>query len=368
MNKEAEAEYFSKDFEWESLKHEIENNPSYVYHLLPFNQQPQPQEEEEEKEEESGDSKAWQMFHIRHSSGKFFKERRYLLKEFPELVSCGDFSKVLEVGCGSGSSVVPILRGNKSIIVYACDCSTETLEKAKQIVDATDIVSVQNRFKPFYCDFAFTGFPKWFLCDSCPLIPPPKQQECFSSDDSYCFKEGGCCVGGVDFVTLIFTLSAVPLKRMPIAILECFSVLKPGGMLLFRDYGLYDMTMLRFEADKRVGFREYMRSDGTRSYFFCLDTVRNLFVGAGFIELELEYCCVKSVNRRKEKSMRRVWVHGKFQKPTRCGSVKARVGQICDGGLANSPGCYCINVGHFRDDRDSNSGAGDGGIVAVRIE
>lgn len=35
----------------------------------------------------------------------------------------------------------------------------------------------------------------------------------------------------------IFTLSAVPFNRMPTAILECFFVLKPGGLLLFRDYG-----------------------------------------------------------------------------------------------------------------------------------
>ena len=49
--------------------------------------------------------------------------------------------------------------------------------------------------------------------------------------------------------------------------------------------GLYDMTMLRFESEQRVGFREYMRADGTRSYFFCLDTVRDLFVAAGFIEV-----------------------------------------------------------------------------------
>ena len=123
------------------------------------------------------------------------------------------------------------------------------------------------------------------------------------------------------------------------------------------------MTMLRFERDQRLGFREYMRSDGTRSYFFCLDTARALFLDAGFIEvlifsilinhyyhctlaflfnrtslklelvklpsidqficlshshfcqLELDYCCIKSVNRRNGKSMRRVWVHGKFQKP-----------------------------------------------------
>lgn len=75
------------------------------------------------------------------------------------------------------------------------------------------------------------------------------------------------------------------------------------------------MTMLRFEVDQRVGFREYKRSDGTRSYFFSLDNARDLFLGAGFIEVALEYCCVKSVNRRKQKTMHRVWVHGKFQKP-----------------------------------------------------
>lgn len=99
------------------------------------------------------------------------------------------------------------------------------------------------------------------------------------------------------------------------AIRECFSVLKRGGMLFFRDYGLYDMTMLRFQPEKRVGFREYVRNDGTRSYFFSLDVLRDLFLGAGFIELELDYCCIKSVNRRKGKCMHRVWVHGKFQKP-----------------------------------------------------
>ena len=54
------------------------------------------------------------------------------------------------------------------------------------------------------------------------------------------------------------------------------------------------MTMLRFEQEKRVGFREYMRSDGTRSYFFCLDTVRDLFAGVGFIEVLVSLllgCC-----------------------------------------------------------------------------
>uniref|UniRef100_A0A2P2JT48 tRNA N(3)-methylcytidine methyltransferase n=1 Tax=Rhizophora mucronata TaxID=61149 RepID=A0A2P2JT48_RHIMU len=331
---ETKTDYHSRDFDWETLKQQIERNPSYQYHLLPFTSQQQQQQEEQkrentqleenEEERESEDSKAWKNFHLRHSSGKFFKERRYLLKEFPELVSCTKFSKVLEVGCGNGSSVIPILRGNKTIIVYACDCSEKTLERAKEIVDAANISRFEHQFQPFCCDFTFTGFLKWLLCDSCQTDCHQKQQQKYSDvkesgaadgEGLRSSKEGSCCIGRVDFVTLIFTLSAVPLKRMPKAIGECFSVLRPGGLLLFRDYGLYDMTMLRFESEQRVGFREYMRADGTRSYFFCLDTVRDLFVAAGFIELELAYCCINSTNRRKGKSMLRVWVHGKFQKP-----------------------------------------------------
>ncbi|KAK6288891.1 hypothetical protein POUND7_000432 [Theobroma cacao] len=337
------SEYHSKDFNWETLRQEIENDPSLNYHLLPF---PSPQQEEHH----SRDSiKAWQKFHIQHSSGKFFKERRYLLKEFPELVSCEDGCKVLEVGCGNGSTALPILRGNEKIILYACDCSNETLERAKEFVAASNVISVEHRFHPFYCDFVTTGFPKWLACDYCREMFALKGQNYLSGSYLSCFfhlflpqiigfanimnlnslffslpdirekrthETDICCVGGVDFITLIFTLSAVPLQTMPTAIRECFSVLKPGGLLLFRDYGLYDMTMLRFKPEQRVRFREYMRSDGTRSYFFCPDNVRNLFICAGFIELEIEYCCVKSVNRRNGKSMQRVWVHGKFQKPT----------------------------------------------------
>ncbi|AES61180.2 putative tRNA(Thr) (cytosine(32)-N(3))-methyltransferase [Medicago truncatula] len=316
------AEYFSKDFEWEELRSEVESNPSLRHHFQSFSHS--------STQSPESDVQAWKQFHTRHSSGKFFKERRYLLKEFPQLLSSSHPNsipqKLLEVGCGNGSTILPILRANKDIVVYACDCSDETLAKAKEIINENSnaVDSFNIRFHPFCCDFSTTGFPNWLACNPCRDNFLQKQSYYFSDvkddkgmhlRDSCSSEEIDCCIGGVDFITLIFTLSAVPLERMPRSIEECFTVLKPGGMVLFRDYGLYDMTMLRFEPDKRVGFREYMRSDGTRSYFFCLNTVRSLFLGAGFIELELDYCCVKSVNRRKGKSMQRVWVHAKFQKP-----------------------------------------------------
>lgn len=316
------VEYFSKDFDWEKLREEIENDPSLSYHTARFDPSsssscsssstsPLPEK----------DSEPWKSFHIRHSTGRFFKERRYLLKEFPELILSDTHCKVLEVGCGNGSTALPILRGNENITVYACDCSNEALEMAKDMINANCGVSVKQRFYPFYCDFSETGLPKWLSCYSCCGTHKQKRQSCSLDVEENngpklsLSEKSNCCIGGLDFVTLIFTLSALPLHKMATAVTECFSVLKPGGLLLFRDYGLYDMTMLRFEPVQRVGFREYVRSDGTRSYFFCLDTVRNLFMGAGFTELELEYCCVRSVNRRKGKNMQRVWVHGKFQKP-----------------------------------------------------
>ncbi|XP_043716812.1 tRNA N(3)-methylcytidine methyltransferase METTL6 [Telopea speciosissima] len=317
---EEETKYFSKDFEWEEVREEVEKNLSLRYHLVPFESSTPLSSPSSSL---ANQSEAWKSFHNRHSSGRFFKERRYLLKEFPELLSFHEYSKVLEVGCGNGSTVLPILRGKQSSAVYACDCSKEALDRAKEMIDAADGILIKDRFHPFVCDFSRNGFPKWLVCDSCRRDSLQKHRD-FLSDgnksegmelNKLSSNKDHCCIGVLDFVTLIFTLSSLPFQKMPTALEECISVLKPGGLLLFRDYGLYDMTMLRFPLEQRVGFREYMRSDGTLSSFFCLDTVRDLFVGAGFIVLELEYCCIKSVNRQNGKQMRRVWVHGKFQKP-----------------------------------------------------
>lgn len=69
---------------------------------------------------------------------------------------------------------------------------------------------------------------------------------------------------GVDIASLIFVLSAIHPDKFLQALCSLAAVLKPGGLLVFRDYGLYDMAQLRFGRGNKLGENFYVRQDGTR--------------------------------------------------------------------------------------------------------
>lgn len=86
--------------------------------------------------------------------------------------------------------------------------------------------------------------------------------------------------------------------------------LKDSGKLLIRDYGFCDMSQIRFINKGSTG---YERGDGTLSYYFKIDELVEMMESSGFTVEECYYVCVNLKNRKNQKEMKRVFVHGVFK-------------------------------------------------------
>lgn len=192
--------------------------------------------------------------------------------------------RILDAGCGVGNSTFPILESNSSpnLFVYCCDFANSAI---KLIQNNPSFSS--DRVYPFICDLTAPTI-------SLPFPP-----------------------NSIDYILLLFVLSAIPPgEQMQLAVSRLSACLKPGGMLLFRDYGRYDMAQLRFKGGSCMENDCYMRGDGTQAFFFTEEKVRQLFVGEGQLEeIQLESDRRLQVNRGKKIKMYRVWIQAKFGKP-----------------------------------------------------
>uniref|UniRef100_A0A8B9U508 tRNA N(3)-cytidine methyltransferase n=1 Tax=Anas zonorhyncha TaxID=75864 RepID=A0A8B9U508_9AVES len=191
--------------------------------------------------------------------------------------------RILEVGCGAGNSVFPILKvicNTPGTFLYCCDFAS----------GAVELVKSHSSYNSAWCS-AFVHD----VCDD--ALPYPFPDEI------------------LDVILLVFVLSTIHPDRMQGVINRLAKLLKPGGMLLFRDYGRYDTAQLRFKKGHCLSENFYVRGDGTRVYFFTKDEIRNMFNLAGLTEVQNLVDRRLQVNRKKKVKMQRVWVQSKFQKP-----------------------------------------------------
>jgi tRNAThr (cytosine32-N3)-methyltransferase len=120
----------------------------------------------------------------------------------------------------------------------------------------------------------------------------------------------------VDIAVMIFIFSALNPNQWKQAISNLKKVLKPGGIILFRDYGRYDLAQIRFKKNRLLDDNFYVRGDGTRVYFFTEEELREIFITeGGFIEDKIGTDKRLLVNRKKQLKMYRCWLQAVFRIP-----------------------------------------------------
>jgi tRNAThr (cytosine32-N3)-methyltransferase len=186
----------------------------------------------------------------KNNAANFFKNRKWLQQEFPVLaeVTKEDAGPklVLEIGAGAGNTAFPVLAENKNpqLKIHACDYSKTAVE-------------VIRKNEAYNTDFIQADV--WDVASD--SLPPGLEE------------------GSVDVAVLIFIFSALSPDQWAKAVDNVYRVLKPGGLVCFRDYGRGDLAQVRFRKGRYLDENFYIRGDGTRVYFFDRDQLSDIWTG-----------------------------------------------------------------------------------------
>lgn len=206
---------------------------------------------------EADAKKNWDLFYKRNET-RFFKDRHWTLREFSQLVDAGQNGKgfiLLEVGCGVGNFVFPLIEEEIGMFIYACDFSPRAVDLVKN-----DARYDETRIKAFTCDVTQDRWWSWTYLNYLSFL---LHQNSFFF--GWVFRLSSTIPEvNVDVTSMVFVLSAIHPEKFHAALENINSVMKPGGVLIFRDYGLYDMAQIRFGPGNKLGENFYVRQDGTR--------------------------------------------------------------------------------------------------------
>lgn len=79
----------------------------------------------------------------------------------------------------------------------------------------------------------------------------------------------------------VFVLSALkPGDEWERAMGNVWRMLKPGGMVLLRDYGRHDLAQMRIKGNRMLDEDFYIRGDGTRVFFFDAGQLGRIALGS----------------------------------------------------------------------------------------
>ncbi|KAK0545160.1 hypothetical protein OC844_007388 [Tilletia horrida] len=285
---------------------------------------------------EKESQKNWDSFYKRNET-KFFKDRHWTDTEFSELkakqnanptsapaptpapkpaggeettmveelepgiISGSSDSRLpvlLEVGCGVGNTVYPLLEKSEALKVHCCDFSPRAVDFVK-----LHPLYKEDRVHAFVHDLAFPEQPLHKIVTKHPIGPPT-------------------------VVTMFFVLSAVPPEHHLEVLQSLAACLRLSGehnqetVLLFRDYAYLDLAQVRFHARADAAYRDpallseehpyYRRGDGTLTYFFEEERLKKLAEQAG-LEGAVEVLCKVKINRKLDSRMERRFIQARWR-------------------------------------------------------
>ncbi|KAE9366201.1 actin binding protein-like protein [Stipitochalara longipes BDJ] len=281
-------------FEFNAWDH-VETDDAYKeYAELQYAKQREAPVSDFDKSRFNSDPAKWWNNFYKNNTSNFFKDRKWLQQEFPIL---SEITKpeagpvtILEVGAGAGNTAFPIIKHNQNpnLKIHACDFS----KKAVEVIRENEAYNPKN----MQADV-------WDATSE--DLPPGLEEE------------------SVDVVVMIFIFSALSPSQWKQAVHNIYRVLKPGGEVLFRDYGRGDLAQVRFKKGRYLEENFYIRGDGTRVYFFEKDELIKIWTGneiengsgsTGFEVVNLGVDRRLLVNRAKQLKMYRCWMQGRFRK------------------------------------------------------